>query len=249
MLTNSYIHLPGIGATTERKIWDSGIKSWDEFREEPHRARLPESKIRSILEGISTSKEKLNVRDHTYFANNLPSKEHWRAYREFKDDTIFLDIETTGLSPYYNEITMIGVYGRDGTKVFINGIDLEDFPQALEGCKVIVTFNGARFDLPFIEHNLPGVNFDHLLHIDLLYPLRRLGLTGGLKRIETELGLSRSDETTGLSGFDAVRLWYQYKRGSQAALDTLVRYNIEDIQNLETIIEMQYPSLMENAYQ
>jgi hypothetical protein len=85
--------------------------------------------------------------------------------------------------------------------------------------------------------------------IDLLYPLRRLGLTGGLKRIETELGLSRSDETTGLSGFDAVRLWYKYKRGSQAALDTLVRYNIEDIQNLEIIIEMLYTSLMENAYQ
>jgi len=248
MLTNSYIHLPGIGATTERKIWDCGIKSWDEFREEPHRAGLPESKLRSILEGIGTSKEKLNARDHIYFANNLPKKEHWRAYREFKDHAIFLDIETTGLSPYYNEITMIGVHGSDGTKVFISGIDLEDFPQALEGSKVIVTFNGARFDLPFIEQHLPGVSFDQL-HIDLLYPLRRLGLTGGLKRIETELGLSRSGETTGLSGFDAVRLWYQYKRGSQAALDTLVRYNIEDIQNLETIIEMLYPSLMENAYQ
>ncbi|MCD4816790.1 MAG: ribonuclease H-like domain-containing protein [Methanosarcinales archaeon] len=78
---------------------------------------------------------------------------------------------------------------------------------------------------------------------------RRLGLTRGLKRIETQLGLSRSDETTGLSGFDAVRLWYRYKRGSQAALDKLVRYNIEDIQNLETIIEMLYASLMENTYQ
>ena len=99
MLTNSYIHLPGIGATTERKIWDSGIKSQDEFREEPHRAGLPESKLKHILEGINTSKEKLNARDHTYFANNLPKKDHWRAYREFMDDTIFLDIETTGLSP------------------------------------------------------------------------------------------------------------------------------------------------------
>jgi len=70
----SGIDLPGIGATTERKIWDCGIKSWDEFREEPHRARLPESKLRSILEGISTLEEKLNARDHTYFVNNLPKK-------------------------------------------------------------------------------------------------------------------------------------------------------------------------------
>ena len=128
MLTNSYIHLPGIGAATERKIWDSGIKSWDEFREEPHRAGLAESKLKQILEGISTSKEKLNARDHTYFANNLPKKEHWRAYREFKDDTIFLDIKTTGLSPNHSKISMIGVHSSDGTKVFISGIDLEDFP-------------------------------------------------------------------------------------------------------------------------
>ena len=56
MLTNSYIHLPGIDAATERKIWNCGIKSWDEFREEPHHAGLPESKLRSILEVISTSK-------------------------------------------------------------------------------------------------------------------------------------------------------------------------------------------------
>ena len=115
---------------------------------------------------------------HTYFANNLPKKEHWRAYKEFRENTIFLDIETTGLSPYYNEITMIGIHGSDGTKVIINGIDLEDLPQALEGYKVIVTFNRARFDLPFIEQHLPDVSFTQL-HIDLLYPLHRPGLTRG----------------------------------------------------------------------
>jgi len=130
MLTNSYIHLPKIGTITERKIWACGIKFWDEFREEPHRAGLPESKRKQILEGIGTSKEKLDARDHTYFANNLTKKEHWRAYREFRENTTFLDIETTGHSPNYNEITMIGVHSSDGTKVFIIGIDLEDFPQA-----------------------------------------------------------------------------------------------------------------------
>ncbi|MBA1340529.1 MAG: hypothetical protein C5S40_00075 [ANME-2 cluster archaeon] len=95
---------------------------------------------------------------------------------------------------------MIGVHSSDGTKVFISGIDLEYFPPALEMCKVIVTFNRARFDLPFIEHPLPGANFDQL-HIDWLYPLRRPGLTRGPKRIETELGLSRSGENTGFTNF------------------------------------------------
>ena len=124
---------------------------------------------------------------HTYFANNLPKKEHWRAYKEFRENTIFLDIETTGLSPYYNEITMIGIHGSDGTKVIINGIDLEDLPQALEGYKVIVTFNRARFDLPFIEQHLPDVSFTQL-HIDLLYPLRRQGLTRGAKTYRNRAG-------------------------------------------------------------
>lgn len=248
MLTNSYIHLPGIGAATEQRIWGRGIRSWDDFLESHQAIGLPESRVRTIMEGINESAAQLEAGEHTYFANCLPPKEHWRAYRQFRDDTLFLDIETTGLSPKSSDITMIGVHGMGGTRVFIKGIDLDEFPSVLEGCRTLVTFNGARFDLPFISHSFPGIRFGQL-HIDLMYPLRRLGLGGGLKHIETVLGLSRSDETSGLSGFDAVRLWHRYLRGSQEALDTLVTYNIEDICNLETIIEMVYPELVENAYQ
>jgi uncharacterized protein YprB with RNaseH-like and TPR domain len=247
MLTSSYIHLPGIGASTEKRIWRSGIVTWDEFVEDYPRVGLPASKANVILEGIGQSRDRLAARDHSYFARTLPSKEHWRAYRQFKDATIFLDIETTGLSARDNEITMIGVYGAGKTRVFINGINLDDFPGALEGCKTIVTFNGIRFDIPFIQHYFPDIVFDQL-HIDLMYPLRRIGLTGGLKKIETTLGLARSTETSGLNGFDAVRLWYRYKRGHQEALDTLIKYNIEDIRNLETIIDTIYPDLVQNLH-
>jgi uncharacterized protein YprB with RNaseH-like and TPR domain len=247
MLTSSYIHIPKIGATTEKKIWRSGIKSWEEFKDNCQCIGLPPSKTKVILDGISQSQQRLAASDYTYFAEGLPPQEHWRAYRQFKEHALFIDIETTGLSPQYHDITMIGVYGNKKTQVFIRGINLDEFPKVLKDCTMLVSFNGTRFDLPFISRNFPEIRFDQL-HIDLMYPLRRVGLKGGLKNIERRLDLARSDETAGLDGFDAVRLWYQYQRGSQKALDTLVKYNTEDIQNLETIIEKVYPELMEYSF-
>ncbi|KAF5423087.1 MAG: hypothetical protein C5S41_08055 [Candidatus Methanomarinus sp.] len=245
MLTNSYIHIQGIGVATEKKIWKCGIRSWDEFKQNSGSTGLPESRIKVLLQGVNESQQRLKTKDHIFFAGALPKNEHWRAYRAFKDQTLFLDIETTGLAPWNSEITLIGVHGGGKTRVFIRGVDLEEFEDVLDNCKTLVTFNGARFDLPFIKYHFPQITFDQL-HIDLMSPLRRIGLKGGLKHIETVLGISRSDGTAGLSGFDAVRLWYQYQRGSKEALDTLIKYNIEDIQNLETIIDMVYPKLIEN---
>jgi len=57
----------------------------------------------------------------------------------------------------------------------------------------LVTYNGARFDLPFIKHEYPEIEFDQL-HADLMYPLRRIGYTGGLKVIERMLGVTRSED-------------------------------------------------------
>lgn len=247
VLSNSYIHLPGVGAATEKKIWDCGIRSWDEFRQNCHYTGLSKSRIESLLHGVAESQRHLNELDHTYFAGTLPPREHWRAYSYFKNDTVFLDIETTGLSASNNDITIIGIHGKGDTRLFIKGINLDEFPAALEDCKCIVTFNGARFDLPFISHHFPDIRF-HQFHIDLMYVLRRLGFVGGLKNIESEMGLFRSDETAGLGGFDAVRLWHSYSRGSQEALDTLIKYNTEDTRNLSEIIEKIYEKLVKKTY-
>ena len=59
------------------------------------------------------------------------------------------------------------------------------------------------------------------------------------------LGIGRSDKTAGLTGFDAVRLWNRYERGDEEALDTLINYNAEDVVNLEKIIRMTHPVMME----
>jgi hypothetical protein len=90
------------------------------------------------------------------------------------------------------------------------------------------------------------VRFDQI-HIDLCPALRRLGYRGGLKSIEEQLGIVRRPETQGLGGWDAVRLWHEWRRGRREALDLLVAYNTEDIVNLEALLEFAYPKLRDLA--
>jgi len=68
-----------------------------------------------------------------------------------------------------------------------------------------------------------------------MYPCKRIGLSGGLKPIEKEIGIER--DRPDLSGRDAVRLWREYERGDDDALDTLVSYNREDTKNLRTLAD------------
>ncbi|MEE8413938.1 MAG: ribonuclease H-like domain-containing protein, partial [Dehalococcoidales bacterium] len=86
----------------------------------------------------------------------------------------YLDIETTGLSPWNNEITVVGIYvcNGDNTRfIHIVGEDIssESLLDALNGVGVIYTYNGSRFDLPFI-HNRLGINLAETFgHRDLMY--------------------------------------------------------------------------------
>ncbi len=247
MLTSTYIHMPRIGATVEKRIWSGGIRTWDDFMSRMDELLIPRSKKEMIVSGISESVERLSSRDFRFFAQSLPKAEHWRAFREFSGKVAYVDIETTGLSPGSSSITVIGIYDGKDAKCYVKGIDLEKIVDIFPKYEFLVTFNGARFDLPFIKREFPEIEFDQL-HADLMYPLRRIGLAGGLKKIECELGISRAQETVGISGFDAVRLWNQYERGEEEALDLLLKYNREDIVNLKTIIETTLPRFIEKKF-
>ena len=246
MLKSTYIHIPGVGKTVEQKIWASGIRSWDEFVEKQDLVPISPARKEKIMEGIRHSSERLEANDFCYFSKCLPSSEHWRAYPFFSDSVAFVDIETTGLSSDRDYITVVGIYDGKEAKTYVRGINLDEIMEEFSKYKLLVSFNGARFDLPFIKSEYPDLEFSQL-HIDLMYPLRRIGYSGGLKHIEKVLGISRSEDTDGLTGFDAVRLWKQYEKGNRASLDTLLNYNKEDIVNLKTIIELTYPKMVEKA--
>ncbi len=123
-------------------------------------------------------------------------------------------------------------------------LDWQLLRKELEKYKLIVTFNGSVFDLPFMKKRY-GEVIPHIPHFDLRFCCSRIGLNGGLKRIEKQLGISRSSKIVeGLYGGDAVQLYRMWRgSGDEHYLRLLVEYNEEDVVNLKRIAEHAYCEL------
>ena len=243
MLKNTFRHIPGIGAITEEKIWNLGILSWDSFRP-PYPDRLPEEKIKIIGRYLKESEKHLSENNPAYFSGLIPSGLQWRMFPEFRDLAVYLDIETTGLG-YYDSITTIALFDGRSISWYINGQNLDDFVKDIFKYRLIISYNGKSFDIPFIEKFF-SIKLDHA-HIDLRFVLSSLGYKGGLKACETTLGIDRGD-IKGIDGFFAVLLWNDYlKNKNQKALETLLAYNIEDVVNLEKLMTIAYNMNISNT--
>jgi uncharacterized protein YprB with RNaseH-like and TPR domain len=158
---------------------------------------------------------------------------------------VYLDIETTGLNRYHDPITTISLYDGESISYYVNGQNLDDFMNDIDKYRVIVTYNGKTFDVPFIEKYF-GIRLDHA-QIDLRYILGSLGYRGGLKSCETQLGIDRGD-LKDIDGFFAVQLWYDYqKSGNPKALETLLAYNIQDVLTLENLMVISYNLKIKNT--
>jgi uncharacterized protein YprB with RNaseH-like and TPR domain len=153
----------------------------------------------------------------------------------------YLDIETTGLSPWISEITVVGIHVCNGDETsFIqlvgDKVTTNNILEALKDASVIYTYNGSRFDLPFIYRRL-GINLAKLFsHCDLMYDCWRNNLYGGFKAVEKQLGIER--RLIEIDGHEAVRFWWRYVDDyDQDALTILLEYNKEDVINLKTLKE------------
>lgn len=182
--------------------------------------------------------------DHALaLARLLPPSEHWRLYADLKDRVRFIDIETTGLAPE-DLITLVGISDGFTSTVLVRGRDLhrERMAALLDGAGLLVTFNGKSFDLPRLRRAFPGLPW-HLPHFDLAVEGRRLGLGGGLKKVERRLGYTRPRDLRGVDGPGAVRLWRAHCQGDPRALRRLVRYCRADVRALVHLAERIYERL------
>jgi len=237
MLLHTFRHVRGIGPTRERALWASGCRTWEDLKSGAGQSILPRSLREPTRKQIECDLSAFNRGDIRFLAGRLAPKEHWRFYRHFREKAAFLDIETTGMDPESSIVTVVGVHSlKDGTRVFIDGFNLDEFPGYIGEFDILVTFNGATFDVPFLNCAFYDLQLPPA-HIDLRWLARSVGLRGGLKHVERQIGIARPESVSEISGFDAVILWKLYRKNhDESALRRLVRYNLEDTVNLERLL-------------
>ena len=115
ILTNTFIHVPGISKEAETRIWQNDILNWEEFIAKHDKLDMTISKREMVCEHLRKSIDCHKKNSYNFLIDSIPSSMHWRAYNELKNKCCFLDIETTGLDKHRDDVTVIGVY--DGKKV------------------------------------------------------------------------------------------------------------------------------------
>lgn len=235
MLNNTFIHLKGKNLEAERKLWMQGILSWSDYIDK-FPVQLSLSPDFSNTDNLESSFKALKEIDFSFFSKIIHHYEYYRLALTFPEKVIFVDIETTGLSLHYDQITLIGWSIGNEYGAYIQGQDITHFKDKMREAQLIVTFNGTMFDLKFIKKAFPDIDIPPV-HIDLRFFCKRVGLTGGQKAIEKELGFKRNDNLHKMDGESAPVLWYKYKHGSLESLKTLIEYNHADVDGMKFLFD------------
>lgn len=244
MLTRTFLHFPQVGERRERALWRCGVHDWRALLDAP-----PVPAWRHLWDAWRrTAEASLRAYGHgdaAFFAQHLPKSAWWRALPDFRDRTVFLDVETDGTA----RVTVVGIADGAGYRAFVRGRDdWDDLRERLANALVLVTYGGSCFDVPVLRANFPEWRLPPL-QVDLCPLLRRLGYKGGLKGVERQLGLTRPPDIDGLTGWDAVRLWWRYAdEGDERALATLLRYNRADVLHLVPLAAFVYERLWRQCW-
>lgn len=163
------------------------------------------------------------------------------------EDLLFLDTETTGLKGGAGTLAFLVGLGRvEGGRFVVRQYLMRDYDEepfvlrawlsALSGCRALITFNGASFDVPLIESRLVmnRLKGDGELppHLDLIHAARRVYKLRlrrcSLAQVEEQVFLQpRQDD---LPGSQVPERYFDFLRTRQLSLlDDILRHNALDI--------------------
>ena len=238
LLYISLIQVSNISAKREDQCWKNGIISLEDLIEHSDNqiSFLPsdlEREITYIVNDAGHSVEKIAA----VFEEKSGKRDFYRIAYSIPEDVLFLDIETTGLSPIYHYITMVGWMMNGKYGCWISGTDQTEMQEVCQKAKMIVTFNGTKFDTKFLDGLLPYLKIGEKPNLDLMHLCKRFGLVHGQKSIEKELQFKRPDNIGECNGKEAIALWYKFIFGDDIALNALIEYNFYDIQGMTYILD------------
>lgn len=184
----------------------------------------------------------------------------------FTEDAIFFDIETTGFSPAYTQLYMIGCAHREGSDIIITQFFAEKkeeetqilsaFFSLLEKYPTIISFNGIGFDIPYLKAKCESYSIDEPFssktYVDIFKIISSYKFLLKLpnykqKSLEAFLGLQREDM---FDGGELINVYkeYQKKTDNQAML-FLKQHNYEDVLGMIDLLSvLSYPKLFEGGY-
>jgi uncharacterized protein YprB with RNaseH-like and TPR domain len=175
----------------------------------------------------------------------------WKPPPFGSESVCFLDIETTGLSPT-TYLFLIGLmYYTDGRfvveQVFARNY-AEEAPvlryvrDKLAGFDSLVTYNGARFDIPFVETRLAVVRgrpLEPIGSVDLLYSARKAfrGILPNNRLGTVEKHLRGFDRTGDIPGAHIPGAYHDYVRTNDArAMKNVLYHNRMDLFTMAVLI-------------
>ncbi|WP_029230711.1 ribonuclease H-like domain-containing protein [Butyrivibrio sp. VCB2006] len=172
-----------------------------------------------------------------------------------KEEILFMDIETTGLSAKTSDLYLIGVSYFQGNTWHIVQFMAEslehekeillNFQNLIKSFKYVITFNGNRFDIPFLQdklskYELPD-SFSKIQSFDLYKQILPYKLQLGLpdckqKTIELYLGIDREDKYDGGKLIPVYKEFVETKDPDKLRL--LLLHNLEDVKGMFGLLPM-----------
>lgn len=230
LLAYSLCQVENMDGFKEKKCWKEGVRSLAELAEATAAAERSERDALAFVEALERE-------DWGFFLSAMHPADYYRVAYSAPDEVMFLDVETTGLSPARNYMTMAGWLRNGRYGYWLQGTDPSKFLEEFAASPLVVTFNGIAFDSRFLDTTFHTRDFSTKPNLDLMHMARRHGLTGGQKRIEDLVGFRRPPMVQGADGRDAVRSWRRFLGGSDDGLRKLLVYNRCDMYGMAAILD------------
>jgi len=245
MLRATFQLTAGLGPRRERELWRAGLSDWSQLiPEAPALGRIPAAVRDRLVTAAARADAAWSQGDLDTLGRLLPAGEHWRLFDAFADRAVYLDIECDPQEAATETagITAIGLLFPDGPRLLLAGHNLQAFAALVPSSALLVTFNGACFDLPGLRRAFPDWR-PPSAHIDLRPVWQRLGFHGGLKALERQMGFGRPPHLRALDGAAACWLWRHGQLGNREALVRFAEYNLYDVINLPPLLGLAYNQL------